>query len=225
MKSILVYIFLFATTYQLMSQDKAKLIYIGDPMCSWCYGFTNELSKSIEELENKVEFEIIMGGLRPYNTEKMTELKSFLTHHWEEVHNRSGQEFSYEILDRADIAYDTEPPSRAVVVMKQLQPDKAMSFFKRLQVAFYKENKNMNSLSSYIPLLEDFGVDEEAFKLHFESDYVKQQTKEEFMLAGQMGVRGFPTLLLKKGEDLYEVCNGYTESKNIINRVNKIMAN
>ena len=77
-----------------MIGPKPKLIYIGDPMCSWCYGFSNELSFIVEEYEDTVEFEMIMGGLRPYNTETMIDLKDFLSHHWEDVAKASGKKFS-----------------------------------------------------------------------------------------------------------------------------------
>jgi len=51
------------------AQEKTTLIYVGDPMCSWCYGFGNEISTVISTLGDRVEVEAVMGGLRPYNTE------------------------------------------------------------------------------------------------------------------------------------------------------------
>ena len=71
-----------------------------------------------------VDFQLVMGGLRPFGTEKIVDLKSFLRHHWDEVKNRSGQDFQYDILDNTNFIYDTEPPSRAVVAMRTLNPAK-----------------------------------------------------------------------------------------------------
>ena len=73
--------------YAIMSQT--KLIYIADPMCSWCYGFSNELSTAIDNLGDKVELQLIMGGLRPYNTETIQDLGEFLRGHWKHVEERS----------------------------------------------------------------------------------------------------------------------------------------
>ena len=38
-----------------------KLIYVGDPMCSWCWGFAPE----IESLADDYPIEVVVGGLRP----------------------------------------------------------------------------------------------------------------------------------------------------------------
>ena len=74
-------------------KKNTTLIYVGDPMCSWCYGFSPELVKVVEALKEKVKFELVLGGLRPYNTQTMVELKAFLTKHWQDVSDRSGQSF------------------------------------------------------------------------------------------------------------------------------------
>jgi len=45
-----------------------KLIYIGDPMCSWCYGFGKELSEVMQSLP-ELRLEIVVGGLRACATD------------------------------------------------------------------------------------------------------------------------------------------------------------
>ena len=48
-----------------------NLIYIADPMCSWCYGF----AKTVDELladpgdAAPLQLALVMGGLRPFTTE------------------------------------------------------------------------------------------------------------------------------------------------------------
>ena len=51
-----------------------KIIYFGDPLCSWCYGFAGEVTKVAEHYKNKLVFELVMGGLRPFGTEKISEI-------------------------------------------------------------------------------------------------------------------------------------------------------
>ena len=215
--SIFIVLYLNSTT---MAQTKAKLIYIADPMCSWCYGFTNELSKALKNLDNNVEFQLIMGGLRPYNTETMSDLGEFLRGHWKHVEERSGKKFNYAILKNESFVYDTEPPSRAVLVMRQLNPEKEFDFFKAIQTSFYVENKNTNEVETYLVLADKFGVNRAKFRAMFESEAMKQAARKDFENAAAMGVRGFPTVVLKKGEQYFLISNGYTEAKNIISNVN-----
>ena len=204
------------------AQTKATLIYIGDPMCSWCYGFSPELTDALKELEGQVEIELLMGGLRPYNTQKMTELADFLKGHWKEVHERSGQPFSYDVLATQQI-YDTEPPSRAVVVMRQLAPKQELAFFKAIQKAFYYENKDMGAVETYMELAENYGVDKTKFKELFTSEAMKLAVRADFEKAAAMGVRGFPTVVLRDEEGYYLISNGYMEGKQLVKLVREAL--
>lgn len=194
---------------------KATLIYIGDPMCSWCYGFSPELSKVMDNLEKGVDLRLVMGGLRPYNTETMKELGDFLNGHWKEVQERSGQSFGYDILKDHSFIYDTEPPSRAVLVVRKLNPEKEFAFFKAVQTAFYADNKNTHLVDTYMELAEQMDIDPTAFKTAFESEEMKDAVRRDFEWAAEMGVRGFPTLLLQIGEKYHLIANGYRKAEQV----------
>lgn len=208
-----------------MAQDKATLLYFGDPMCSWCYGFSPELSKVLEQLGDQVDLDLVMGGLRPYGTETMADLDDFLKHHWEDVNERSGQPFKYEILKDKAFVYDTEPACRAVLVMRKLKPESEFEFFKAVQTAFYFENKNTSELATYTALAEKFGIESGVFQKEFESEEMKKLTRKDFETSAEMGVRGFPTLVLKKGDKLSLLCNGYAPAEQVIKSINSIINN
>lgn len=218
-KHLLFTFFFFSLQTCAMSQEKATLIYIGDPMCSWCYGFAPELEKTVEELADEVDFEMLMGGLRPYNKQTMKDLQGFLTEHWEHVNEASGQPFSYEILNSTTIPYDTEPPSRAVLVVRKLAPEKELAFFSAVQTAFYKDNKNTTDIQTYLDIAKSFDIDEKAFQKEYESEAMKQASRDDFATSGEMGIRGFPSMVLKKGDQLYLISNGYTKAAKIIETV------
>lgn len=222
MKNILFLLTFLTFQSSCMSQEKATLIYVGDPMCSWCYGFAPELSKAIESLDESVDIQVVMGGLRPYNTQKMTDLATFLKEHWEDVNARSGQPFSYDIL-KENYAYDTEPPSRACVVVRAMKPELELAFFKALQPLFYVDNKNMNVVESYLPLVKEMGLDVNEFKTKFASEEMKRAVKADFEFAGSIGVRGFPAMVLKKGEEYIMISNGYTTAAQIVKSVERVL--
>ncbi len=205
-------------------QDKATLMYIGDPMCSWCYGFSTELDEAITELSEEVDFELIMGGLRPYNTETMAELKPFLEEHWNDVQERTGQKFSHDILEEKEMLYDTEPACRAVVTMKELDPELAYIYFKSVQHAFYFQNKNPNSIDTYVDLAVKLNVDELAFRQKFESIEMKDAVKIDFNLSAEIGATSFPTLILKKGDTYFLITRGYSKSEVVVKNVRKVLS-
>jgi len=202
--------------------DKPKLIYVGDPMCSWCYGFSDELAGVVDHYED-MELEMVMGGLRPYNQQPMTQLKDFLVHHWEEVQKASGQEFSYGILDSETITYDTEPPCRASVIVRSIAPEKELQFFAACQSAFYKENKNMHLAESYHHILEGLNISSSDFDGLFDSSAMKTLVKEDFVRSRELGINSFPTLLLENGDKKYIISRGYAKSADIIRQIDKVL--
>ena len=50
-----------------------NLIYIADPMCSWCYGFGKTIAELLAEPGEAapLQLALVMGGLRPFTTEPM----------------------------------------------------------------------------------------------------------------------------------------------------------
>lgn len=206
------------------SMDKERvLFYFGDPMCSWCYGFINELTKIKDAVKDKAEFEIVMGGLRPFGEEKINTMKSFLKEHWEHVNEASGLEFNYDILDTADWNYDTEPPSRAVIAVSKIKEDIAFDFFKDVQRMFYFDNLNPSLQESYNYILEKYEIDLKEFDEFFNSDVIKQETLMNFQISQQFGIKGFPSLVLKNGDEYLLLSNGYNTAENIIPILDKIL--
>lgn len=206
----------------LQSQERPVLIYVGDPMCSWCYGFAPEIAKVTDELKDECDVQLVMGGLRPYNTETMADLGAFLGEHWDEVAKRSSVEFNHEILGDKSFVYDTEPPARAVVAIRSMNDDVEFEFFKSIQVAFYRDNKNTNEVDTYLDILPA-GIDKDAFKDLFESPAMKEAVKADYALASTLGVRGFPATLLKVNGQLYQTSNGYATADELINRIEVIL--
>lgn len=198
-----------------MNSQRDTLIYVGDPMCSWCYGFSPELDKVKAAFPN-VPVKMIMGGLRIDGTETMGDLGAFLHDHWVEINERTGQKFKNGILKQASVVYNTEPACRAVVTMSKLKPEVQYEFFKAVQASFYYHNDVPGLAATYAKVATQFGVSEKDFKAMFESDAIKKQTRSDFEAAKNMGVSGFPTLLAKIQGKVYLVTNGYAPADKII---------
>ena len=190
------------------------LIYIGDTMCSWCYGFANELT-TLKNNHPELDFRLVMGGLRPYNTEKAIDMADFLKHHWVEINQRTKQPFKYDILSDPDFIYDTEPASRAVVVARMMNPEVEFEFFKAVQEHFYRDNKNTNMVETYLKIADQFGLDRQVYQDHFESEAAKINTKADFSLSQQLGIKGFPSMVLRKNGKYMLVANGYQTATQI----------
>lgn len=210
-------------SFNWIEDNNDYLIYVGDAMCSWCYGFSPELDKLKEEYPN-LELKLVMGGLRPYNTEKAIDMAAFLKEHWVEINKRTKQPFSYHILKDENFVYDTEPASRAVIVARTMNPEIEYEFFKAVQIVFYRDNKNTNKLETYLPIAAHFGLELNAFERFFSSEEIKTRTKADFHLSKQFGVKGFPSLILKHKESFTQLTNGFNEAENISKILKKVLS-
>lgn len=208
----------------MMAQNDVKLIYVGDPMCSWCYGFEPEFSKVLEAHPD-LDFELVLGGLRPEGEQTMSELKEFLRSHWLEIGELTGQSFSLDILEMGDYVYDTEPACRATVAAAKLDESAALPFFKAVQFAFYKQNKSTHDINTYLTIAESMGLDKAAFEKIFTAEETKAATKEHFARAAEMGIRGFPSVMLLKDGQYHLLANGYTDAEKLNKRLEKVINN
>ncbi len=213
MKFVMGIMVLWYSAQSLAQRD--TLIYVGDPMCSWCYGFSPELDKIKEAFPN-TPMEMVMGGLRAGGEENMNDLKAFLSQHWKEVEVASGQKFNYSILNDSYLMYDTEPACRAVMVATYLKPEISYSFFKRVQYSFYYENKNPLDFETYVAIAEEFGINAGLFRKTIKSHEAKAATQSSFDYSKQLGVQGFPTLLAKIDGKIFLVTNGYQKAEKLI---------
>lgn len=220
--TLLVILAFFTFTQNTMAQDNG-LIYFGDPMCSWCYGFSDEIVK-VKEAFPELDFTLSLGGLRPNGEQKITELADFLKDHWEEIAEATGQSFSYGILKDKNFIYNTEPACRAVVVVRKLKPGAELDFFKQVQLLFYKDNVKTNKADAFIDAASAIGISEEAFREAFDDPEIINETINDFIYAQNLGVSGFPTLVLKKGEDLYLISNGYRKAEPLVDVIRKTLA-
>jgi putative protein-disulfide isomerase len=182
--------------------DGPHLVYFADPMCSWCWGFSPVIEAIEKDPELALPIRLVMGGLRPGTTEPLTEpAKSEIRSHWEHVHEASGQPFDQAFFTRERFVYDTDPSSRAVVVMRRAGMLRALAGLRRIHAAFYAENRDVTQLDELAVIAVELGFSDAAFREAMQSDAARQETWQDYALSQSAGVRGFPTLIAGTGAD------------------------
>jgi len=219
--SIITFLILSLMPYSWLNAQNPTIIYIGDPMCSWCYGFAPEITELKDALP-EYEFKIVLGGLRPGGTETNEDLGEFLDHHWRDVEKRTGQPFNYDVLKDTNLVYDTEPACRAVVTARNMDHAIELSFFKAVQSAFYVDGKDIRDTETYVELAKKFNLDTDQFRKDFESEEMRYATRADFQLSSEMGVRGFPSMVMRHEGQLFMIANGFTTSEELLKTIEKI---
>jgi putative protein-disulfide isomerase len=201
------------------------LVYIADPMCSWCYGFGPELT-ALQERFPEIPIHLVLGGLRAYNTKVMDRARAqTLGHHWQEVQRQSGLPFSHTLLEREDFVYDTEPACRAVVTVRENAAPLALLMMHAVQRAFYAQGLDvtrgevLTDIYAGVCAAENVSdFDSSAFFADWASEPIREATRNDFALTQEWGIRGFPTLLAVRDEKPHLVAPGYMKAPGLIER-------
>lgn len=188
---------------------KPEVIYVGDPMCSWCWGMAPTIHRIAERTD--VVTKVLVGGLRPGPSAQPLDdrLRSFLSAHWDKVAKVSGQPFDDAILDKQGWVYDTELPAIAVTTMRQLAPAETLRFFTDLQRAFYADGIDITQSGAYADLIRGYDMDHAGFLAELVSPEARTRAWADFAAARELGVLGFPTVLLRVDGGTQVLSRGY----------------
>ncbi len=192
-----------------------NLIYVGDAMCSWCYGFAAPLDQLLADPQDAspLQLALVMGGLRPFTTEAITaERAKELGGHWHHVAEASGQPFASgpeTAMQQPGFVYDTEPAARATVSVRSLWPKLVWRYFKAVQHAFYAEGRNVTEPGVLADIAEVMGIPRAEFAKAFASQTMRDATLQDFQQSQAWSIRGFPTLIAEHGDHLHLVGSGF----------------
>ncbi len=187
-----------------------EIIYVGDPMCSWCWGFAPVLRQIEAEYASVTPLRVVVGGLHAFDSEPMNaEYKATIRHHWEQVAAATGQPFNYAFFERDGFVLDTEPACRATVTLRSIKPDSLLSFYESIHKGYYVENTDTTKLDTFAIYAEREGINAGAFARAFESEAMKQETLADFQWCQQAGVTGFPTVVLREEDSMAALTIGY----------------
>lgn len=187
-----------------------RLIYVMDPMCSWCWGFAPVAEAlAMQAAAQEVTTHVVVGGLRAEQAPLAVELRQKILAHWQAVFEATGQRFKLEGALPTGFIYNTHLACRAVVVARRLAPERLLGFVHCLQRAFYAQQQDLLSPRVLAAIAQEAGLDAQAFAELLSSDESEQQTQVDYTWAQGLGIAGFPTLLAERNGQLALLTNGY----------------
>lgn len=189
----------------------AQLIYILDPMCSWCWGFNPVMQQVLKQAQAAgVKVTVRVGGLRTGQQAVLDETKrAYIQQHWRTVAQMTEQPFDFGNALPSGFLYDTEPACRALVVARQLDERLLFAFLDSLQRAFYQEALDITQPSVLCGLAVQAGYASEAFCDAFDLQATQVATQADFAWVRNLAISGFPSLLAEHQQQYALITNGY----------------
>ncbi len=210
---------------------KPLLIYCYDAYCGWCYGFSPVIKKIAATYKDKLEIEVLSGGMMIGESKMPIEkIGPYIQDAHKRVEELSGIKFGEDFLwhvfnpDKSDWIMNSEKPAVALCIFKEIFPERQLEFATDLQYALNYEGRDLDDDEAYRHLLEKYNLPEADFYGKLKSPEYKEKAYYEFSLCKQLQVTGYPTVLLQTGETkFYLVARGFTAYDDVNARIENIL--
>jgi putative protein-disulfide isomerase len=200
------------------SQPNMKIIYIYDAYCGWCYGFSPVIRKFYEKHQHEMAFEAWSGGL--ILGERIGPMDPGLVKYIREVTPRleatTGVTVSkayLEALSDPARVNDSNIPARAMHAFRKQLPHRSIEFASFLQQASFGRAADLSKKAVYEEAEAHFGLPEGSISLAMDS--LQATADAEFAQVNAWGIRGFPAVILDRGDTLIALSNGYTDEASL----------
>jgi putative protein-disulfide isomerase len=210
--------------------NQAKLFYIHDPMCAWCWGFRpswQQLKDFLKEKYPQLRIEYVAGGLAPDTDQPMPiETQRMIQDHWYRIKDLLGTEFNFDFWLNNEPRRSTYNACRAVIAAYQIgqkiplddTTSQHSNFSEKLQDemmlaiqrGYYQRALNPSDLP-ILMLLFDEVMQALSLDMTWVSEFQKMMTSAELHqqliqqvgLARQLTTQGFPSLVLLSDQAQY----------------------
>jgi len=201
--------------------NQTKLLYIMDPMCSWCWAFRPQLTAFLAK-HPEIQLDLIMGGLAPDSDEPMPMAqREQIEAIWQRIAQQTGVEFNLDFWRNNTPRRSTYPACRAVITAQRMA-NKANEMVEAIQVGYYLRALNPSDISTLSQLASELGIDRAQFEQSLKSRETQQALEADLQRARALGVSGFPALLLEHKTELHAIALGYTQFDKLEQRFNQI---
>ncbi|MCG8416880.1 MAG: DsbA family protein [Proteobacteria bacterium] len=201
-----------------------KLIYVADPMCSWCWGYKPTLDTVRDKVGDSVDIQYVMGGLARDSDEPMpAETQAYVKGQWDKVAQKTGAAFNWDFWDKCKPRRSTYPACRAVIAASLQGKAAERAMFEAIQHAYYQEARNPSDVSTLLELASELGLDQRKFAEDLRSEAVETLLQEGFQLRRSLNANQFPSLILEAGGVHHWVTTGYADSNTVLRRINEVL--
>ncbi|MBL7997899.1 MAG: DsbA family protein [Candidatus Kapabacteria bacterium] len=207
---------------------KPTIIYVFDPLCGWCYGFSPVMVQLHKKYTESHTFQVVSGGMitgdriAPIST-----MADFIRKAYKQVEQRSGVKFGKRYINETlngNTMLSSVPPSIALTVFASHKPNQTIEFAHALQTAIYSEGIDPTNTREYGKIAAAFGLDSASFVTEMGSPAMLQRTEAGFAQSEQLGVQGFPAVFYRAASGkLTMIANGYTTFAQLESRMKSAM--
>ena len=193
-----------------------KILYFWDAYCGWCYGF-NKLFTEFYKNHTDIEIEIVSGGL--YILENSNKISEY-TFKNEEIVDMYKVEFGEaynKVAEEGELVLNSVQPAIALNTVKELIPNsKLLDFSYDVQKKFFIEGKSLSEVGTYLELCEKYDLDYSDLALKLTIAFKDTNPiQQEFLKTLNLGIESYPTAVIEKNGEYFDLVGYATEAEDI----------
>lgn len=202
-------------------KSKTTLIYIHDPMCSWCYGFKPVLESLHRELKDIIEIHYLLGGLAIDNEQAMPELmQKQIIQNWNTIEKTiPGITFNYDFWTKCVARRSTYPSCRAILATIKQDINLERDMLKLIQQAYYQDAKNPSDYNVLYELSKKLNLNQKQFVSDIHSDEINDKLMSQVQRCRDIGAESFPSLYLNIDDTYQPIVLDYNNADIIIDHI------
>ncbi|MGJ5637845.1 DsbA family protein [Bacillus altitudinis] len=193
-----------------MNDQEKSFIYVWDAYCGWCYGFSNSI-RTLLENHPEIPLTLVSGGL--FVGERRLPIKNYphISEANERISQLTGVEFGdryEELLENGTFILDSEAAAIGFSALRSIAPEHALYLASSMQKAFYQDGKSLSDEETYREIALAHRLDPEAVIERMKTKEGINDAYADFAKVHQLHVNGYPTLLLKRGDEYFSLGGG-----------------
>ncbi len=202
------------------------LYYGHDPMCSFCWAFRPtwaELKATLKAQAPTIQIQYVMGGLAPDTDEIMPKgLQEKITSTWRHIEKTiPDTRFNYDFWTSQQPRRSTYPACRAVFAVKLIDRSLEDEMIHAIQEAYYLNAQNPSDNETLIGCAQTIGLNPDTFSSILEGEACYQGFEQERLLAQSIGVSSFPSLVLVRDNNRFNIPINYNRASTIFSSIER----
>lgn len=178
--------------------------YVTDPICSHCWALEPVMRKFVDQYGQYFNMHTLMGGLLEKwdgfaDVSNGISSPADVAGHWREVgvHSRMPIDGTVWYDDPITSSYI---PSRVYKVVQAIDAEQANTFLRRAREELFAFNKNISDDDVLIQIVNELGLDGKEIVEQAKQTEANEALHQDFAQVRQLGVRGFPTIVMVNEE-------------------------
>ncbi len=193
-----------------------KVLFVTDPMCSWCWGMASEIEHARRGATGEFEFDCLLGGINVGSSHPISDFaRARLADIWRRVNRVTGAAFGAG-LPGGDFVYNSLPACIAAEAIRELTQAPPFEFVHRLQRRFFVDGNDVANEACLAGEAAALGVDSAQFAQACRDTAIVARVHEGFAIAKSYGTAALPSVLLEVRGVRRLVAGGYVDAPTLI---------